>query len=219
MSAHTNKILIILLLLAIGTNLLILRDDLAKYAMALTGNYNRTATENDLFRDDWNRLDEDFVARSGGASSNMQGVLDMNNNQISNLPTPTDNNNAATKSYVDNKIVNTSNNSLKMICGSTVDGATAWEQYKPESVRVLTVPTAPVGFFSSTPRYFTSLSGSYAYVSTGGGSLYNATPTSFRFYVYYIGESMDNLTDFGTTINPTQANQWHWVINWCAVGI
>jgi len=71
--------------------------------LALTGNYAK-GTGDQLSTTDWNMLDDDFVARSGGAASNMSGNLDMNNQLIVNLQTPTNPTDAVNRSYVDAQI-------------------------------------------------------------------------------------------------------------------
>lgn len=96
----SNKWLIVGLLsfvLAIG--LIILAPvSLQKVAQAVTGNYNRAVSENSLSRDDWNKLDDDFLLKDGGT---MAGDINMNNHKVTNLSTPTANTDAATKQYVD----------------------------------------------------------------------------------------------------------------------
>jgi hypothetical protein len=100
------SVLIFLLTVLVASGFFIL-DGLTpgQIVLALTGTYNK-GTGDTLTTTDWNMLDDDFVARSGGAASNMTGILDMNNNRIANLLTPatgagTD---AANRSYVDTQI-------------------------------------------------------------------------------------------------------------------
>jgi hypothetical protein len=87
--------------------------------------------------------------------------------------------------------------------GQTPSGATQWQQYSADGI-FLDVSTAGCGF-SSTPVYFTSMGGwSNHWTSTGATSLYSATPTGFRVYIFSPG------------MTPSLANQNGWNINWQA---
>jgi len=117
-----NKIRLItlssLLFALILLNLFILNGlTFKQIAQAISSNYARAtksgiAPDNQLQLTDWNslitswnNLPADFVARTGGASSNMQGALDMGNNRITNLAGPgTSANDAANKGYVDTAV-------------------------------------------------------------------------------------------------------------------
>lgn len=95
-----SSLLFILILL----NLFIL-DGLTfkQIAQAISSNYSK-ATGQQLSVAEWNNLPVDFVARTGGALSNMLGILDMGNNRITNLATPTVNSDATSKQYVDTAV-------------------------------------------------------------------------------------------------------------------
>ena len=90
-----------------------------------------------------------------------------------------------------------------MAAGSTTPGATDWVQYKSNSL-YLDVDTSSAGF-TETPIYITSLGGSGNHcLTTGATSIYRATPTGFRVYVFYEGG----------VVTPAQANTWKWHIQW-----
>lgn len=92
------------------------------------------------------------------------------------------------------------------ICsGQTQQGATAWQQYGANGLYV-DVDTSACGL-TETPLYFTSLGGSSSHwITTGGTSIYNPTPTSLRIYLYN-----------PDPINPDSANGLGWYVNWQAV--
>lgn len=75
----------------------------ARLALAISGNYSKAAGQQ-LTSAEWNNLPNDFVARTGGALSAMQGVLDLGNNRVTNLAAPAANNDAATRQYVDTAV-------------------------------------------------------------------------------------------------------------------
>jgi len=72
----------------------------------------------------------------------------------------------------------------KAAAGSTEPGATEWEQYGKTGLYV-DVNTSRAGF-AETPVYMTSLGGNVNHWRTcGATSVYGATPTGFRIYVFY----------------------------------
>ncbi|HOO54550.1 MAG TPA: hypothetical protein PLM24_00200 [Methanothrix sp.] len=74
----------------------------------------------------------------------------------------------------------------KAAAGSTRPGATEWEQYGKTGLYV-DVDTSSAGF-TETPIYITSLGGNVnIWRTTGATSVYCATPTGFRIYVFYGG--------------------------------
>lgn len=97
---------------------------------------------------------------------------------------------------------------VKIVSGSTIPGATGWQTYGAYSVYV-DVNTAAAGF-TTTPPYVISL-GCYSncWDTTGGSSVYNATPTGFRVFVRFADDR---------PISPADANALGWHINWTAVG-
>lgn len=178
-------------------------------AKAISGNYSKT-TGQQLTTADWNNLPSDFVARSGGAASNLTGSLDLGNNRINNLADPAALTDAANRRYVDNNaggVKNVSGVPFKAVCGRTLPGSTNWQQYDAYTVYVQ-VDTAPAGF-TTTPYYFTSLGGAANhYRAIGGSSIYSPTPTGFIVYANYPSP----LTA------TTATNVYQWYINWCGYG-
>ena len=76
---------------------LTLNDISAGYKSTSTINANNAATEAAM---------ENTLSRDGTAPNTMSVDLDMNSNQVSNLPTPVADNDAANKGYVDDSITN-----------------------------------------------------------------------------------------------------------------
>lgn len=75
--------------------------------------------------------------------------------------------------------------------------------YDPRGIYV-DVNTAACGF-TTTPRYITSIGGSYGHWrTTGATSIYQSTATGFRVYIY---------NDLGT-LTPAYANSNGWNITW-----
>ena len=90
--------------------------------------------------------------------------------------------------------------------GYTTQGLTKWVQYGSNGIFV-DVNTSSAGF-TETPIYITSLGGYYHHWrTTGTTSIYNATPTGFRVYVFY---------EDGP-VTPAQANSWGWHIQWVGI--
>ncbi|MDA3840729.1 MAG: hypothetical protein PF572_06630 [Patescibacteria group bacterium] len=165
---------------------------------------------------DWNRLDADFVAKSGDT---MGGNIDMGNNRITNLNNPAVDSDAVSRGSMNTSIataisaipsptlVDTSGNPLKVVCGGTVPGLTNWQVHTIDAVYV-DVDTSLAGF-TTTPNYFVSLNGSgYHHRTTGSNSIFNPGSSTFRLYVMYTDGAW----------SPTDANTWQWNIRWCGVG-
>jgi serine protease len=88
--------------------------------------------------------------------------------------------------------------------GQTAQGASAWQQYGSDGIYldVNTVACAQ----AVPPLYLTSLGGWANHrLASGATSIYNATATGFRVYIYLPG------------ITPALANQYGWNINWQAL--
>lgn len=186
-----------------------------KVANALNvSDYNKPTTGGQLTVDDWNRLDEDFLARNGGNS--MAVNLDMGNNRITNLAAPQNDNEAVTRGAMNTAISNavsgitnitdTGGNSLKMVCGVT---GTTWTNDTMAANTVYQVVDISPYNFATTPQIFTSLIGSnYLYLAMGTNSIYWPSSNSFTIFV----------THHTQVVNSTNAQNWNWRINWCAVG-
>ncbi len=163
----------------------------------------------------------------------VNGDLNMSNNHITNLAAPVNDNDAATKEYVDNNTGNTieilnsgSAVGAHIVCGQTTPGTTAWHQYDntdpTHNSTVYTDVVIPSGIFSHTPIYVISLGGAGNHYRTyGSNSVYNPTPTGFRVYVTRL--SQDSEPGTSVRLNSISANdaqttfQWH--INWCGIEI
>lgn len=216
---------IFLLVIALISGFFVFGPELSQIAKALTGNYNKGATD-ELIADDWNNLDDDFLDKSGDT---MTGPLV--------LPAdPTTSMQATTKQYVDNmvsgSITNTSGNSLRMVCGRTYliagpvsSGGNCWiyETTPPDSDNFLAVliDTSAAGF-TVPPQYFASLGGSYNFSVFGVNDI---TSWSNRFSVrlFYLGVNRDGILPtaywtYSHYITDQQAEDWGWYIDWCGVG-
>jgi hypothetical protein len=198
--------------------------DLVKTAKALSANYG-SLTQLNLAQ--WQNLPNDFLARTGGATSAMQGDLDMGTtHKIINLAAPTIDTDAVTRGAMNTAITSavaaagsikdSLGNNMKMVCGETTAGATNWTQYDPVTVSVIINTNTGL----SSPIYFTNLSGtSDHYRSVGTQSVYNPTSNNFTVYVSSLNQ---NSTDgspalyHSISVATANANQWH--IHWCAVG-
>jgi hypothetical protein len=89
-----------------------------------------------------------------------------------------------------------------------VSGSTDWRtapeaDYLSLYVDVHTYASAPFG--GSTPRYFTSVTGTGSWRLKGGRNIFFASPTSFRMYVVYIDK-----------VTAGKANMHKWSVNWIA---
>ncbi len=97
---------------------------------------------------------------------------------------------------------------VRVVTGSTVDGATAWTP-NTNWILGLHVDTSAAGF-TSTPNYSSTLAGErWCFYATGGSAIYNATPTGFDVYVAFADKS---------SITPALANSYGWHIVWTAAG-
>jgi len=102
----------------------------------------------------------------------------------------------------------TSGNALRICCGTTPEGRTAWQVYSDAGVFV-DVDTSMCRF-TNTPIYIVSMHGNgYNWETTGGSSAYSRTATSFRVYVRF-SDGRQFTPDFA------QAQGWH--IQWIAIG-
>ncbi len=95
-----------------------------------------------------------------------------------------------------------------IVSGSTVPGATNWEQDGlNKDIIYVDVNTGTAGF-SSTPAYIVSLGGTSSHGETiGGGAVYNASSTGFRIYLRWAK---------GGILEPETANSKGWHIVWAA---
>jgi hypothetical protein len=98
--------------------------------------------------------------------------------------------------------------SIKIASGSTIPGSSNWQPYSGNTGIYLDVNTSS-GKFTTTPKYFTSISGdSSHWATTGVTSIYTPSPTGFRVYVRWSD---------GSALTPAQANSFQWHINWLGV--
>ena len=94
---------------------------------------------------------------------------------------------------------------LRMVMGKTDPHQTNWVLYTPGGVYA-DIDTSAAGF-STTPQYFTSLTGEMRHnLARGATSIYKPTAQDFRVYV-----SLSGLT-------PEKAQEWGWSISWIAIG-
>jgi hypothetical protein len=99
--------------------------------------------------------------------------------------------------------------SLRIGSGSTPSGNTPWQAYLGGTTGIFVdVDTSSAGF-KKTPTYVTSITGtSNHWSTTGGSSIYSATPTSFRIFIRYAD---------GGAITPPIANGFQWAVNWVGI--
>lgn len=101
---------------------------------------------------------------------------------------------------------------MRIVSGSTQPGNTNWVDYDPNGIYV-DIDTSSARF-TETPRYFASLGGDgYHWSTTGATSIYDASPTGFRIYVYKDPTFFQENEEMG----PEYANRHKWHINWLAV--
>ncbi|PLX21770.1 hypothetical protein C0584_01555 [Candidatus Parcubacteria bacterium] len=174
-------------------------------ALALNlADYNKSPGDQ-LTNNDWNRLSDDFVAKSGDT---MTGPL------LLPSSTPSSSNEAVSKDYVDNMalVLGPSGDQYKMYCDHGPVGG--WTSYGTAgSATVATVVDSSASGFSSVIRYFVSLTGSNVAPTLGQNTIYNMTSNSFELHIVY--------ADWHGEFNPftgDQANTWGWQVHWCAVG-
>ena len=102
----------------------------------------------------------------------------------------------------------TAGNALRICCGATPEGKTAWQVYTESGVYV-DVDTSMCRF-SNTPIYIVNMHGSsYNWETTGGSSAYSRTATSFRVYVRFSDSRQ---------LAPEFANSSGWHIQWVGIG-
>lgn len=187
-----------------------------RMAQAITGNYGK-ATGDTLDFGDWNNLDDDFVHRTGGATSAMQGDLDMATHRISGLEASDSNDDAVNKGEMDSAITtaigampspsigNLSGDTLRMVCGQT---GTTWVNDSAPNTVYQSIDLSSEGF-TSTPTILTSIGGNnYHYKAIGGSNLYFATNNGFTVFVTHLDQA----------INSAIVQGWGWYLNWCAIG-
>lgn len=81
-----------------------------------------------------------------------------------------------------------------------------WQQYSTNGI-FIDVDTSPAKF-SKTPIYITAIHGSSNHWTTNGASsVYEASPTGFRIYIY----------KSGTNITPDYAKKRNWRIQWIGI--
>ncbi len=103
----------------------------------------------------------------------------------------------------------TAGNALRICCGATPEGKTAWQTYTGSTGVFVDVDTS-LCRFSTTPIYIVNMHGSsYNWETTGGSSAYNRTATGFRVYVRFSD---------GRQFAPDFANSAGWHIQWVAIG-
>ena len=99
----------------------------------------------------------------------------------------------------------TSGDALHLVVGQTDPKKTNWIQYNHGGIYV-DIDTSSAEF-SSTPYYFTSLSGhTNNWMAQGVTSIYLPTAKGFRVHVGY------------RELTAEQAKQWGWSISWIAIG-
>ncbi|MEA1963442.1 MAG: hypothetical protein U9M94_04385 [Patescibacteria group bacterium] len=188
-------------------------------ANALTGNYSKIDGDS-LGVADWNKLDDDFVAKSGDT---MQGNLDMGSNNITNLANPDNDGDAVNKSALDSAIadiilgsvvINDSSGALKVFCGRTEPGITNWIEGLTWYVDIdISAANFTEG---SMPYVFTSLGGLGQQWSSNGFNAISSTNPA----------TLNNLDDVirvyihdynGLSFNDFLLLDWY--VNWCAFGM
>lgn len=188
--------------------------------LALTGNYSKNVGD-PLSAIDWNKLDDDFVAKSGDT---MQGDLNLNGKKIMNLADPADNGDAVNKSTMDSAIAaisagsanikNTSGENLKVVCGSTPIGSTVWQNGGASTITTL-VDASAAAFLDNNVIYFASLFGDLGMFSAiGQNSIYKPSSGNYRdgFRVYIINNDLSMYNAANAT------TPWNWHIRWCGIG-
>ncbi len=193
---------------------------LEQIALAITGNYTKSSGQQ-LTTIDWNKLPDDFVAKSGDT---MSGNLNMGTYGITNLRNPSLDSDAVNRGSMNSaistalsaggQIKDVSGSSLKMVCGATVPGATAWQNYPGGAIVYIDISAA--GFTAgSIPYIFTSLGGlGYQGYTRGATSIYTQDFSSplttlssgFRVFVFNDSGQFEPWIDY------------QWYINWCALG-
>ncbi len=94
---------------------------------------------------------------------------------------------------------------VRLVVGKMDAHTTPWVQYNQGGVSV-DIDTSSAGF-TSTPYYFTSLSGhTNNWMAQGVTSIYQPTARGFRVHVGY------------RELTAAQATSWGWAIRWLAIG-
>jgi hypothetical protein len=95
----------------------------------------------------------------------------------------------------------------QVITGSGTTADQAWHQYTgPGGPGIYIDIDTSDAHFPFTPTYVCSLHGSSEYwATTGGSSIYNASPTSFRVYVRRAD---------GSALSPGDAANLQWHVQW-----
>jgi len=197
---------ILALIVVLISGFFIFGPSLEQVALALNPTDYNKASGDTLNVTDWNRLDEDFIAKSGDT---MSGPL--------TLPAdPTLPMQAATRQYVDanaggggvvvSDITSPSGVELKMICGATTD--TSW--YNDPAPNTIGVDVAfPPGAFSATPQIITSIGGTNNHFKAiGGANIYFGSANGFTVFVTHLDK----------VLTADIADTWNWYLNWCAIG-
>lgn len=197
----------ILLILIVSGFFIFSPISLEKFALALSGNYNKN-TGDQLILNDWNTLDDDFLDKENPAGDAMAGPL--------TLPSdPTQPMQASTKQYVDSLAATVTfaadrNGAIynSVVCDSYLP---AWVDYEPAghigvSATIDTRSSGGIANFSSAPRYYVSIEGINLHYNTQG-SLAIYFPSNIGFSIY-----------LKTTLYAVDANINQWRINWCGYG-
>ncbi len=104
----------------------------------------------------------------------------------------------------------TAGNALRICCGATPEGNTAWQDYNNNGTGVFVDVDTSMCRFSTTPIYIVNMHGSsYNWETTGGSSAYSRSATGFRVYVRFSD---------GRQLTPAFANSAGWHIQWVAIG-
>ena len=94
---------------------------------------------------------------------------------------------------------------VRLVVGKTDPHTTPWVQYNQGGIYV-DIDTSSAGF-TSTPYYFTSLSGhTNNWMAQGVTSIYQPTARGFRVHVGY------------RELTAAQATSWGWAMSWLAIG-
>jgi hypothetical protein len=218
-----NKIISNFLVLLVVTLLLFSGVNIKNTVLALNGDYDRAGSgDNQIETDDWDFLDEDFLARDGSNEMDNDANIILNGGNIKGLPDiPEGSNDATSKLYVDTEIagvvgggsaniINTSGENLKMVCGETSFGSTEWAQVFSNTITLL-VDTSSASFASDDVAYSVSLYGDGSmYEAVGYNGIYQSSATSFRIYV------TNNLLNTLSAVSVR--DNYKWYIRWCGVG-
>jgi hypothetical protein len=110
------------------------------------------------------------------------------------------------------------NASMRIASGSTVQGATAWQQYDPTNALMrgvfVDVDTSQGGF-TKTPNYVISLCGhNRVWEVSGASAVYDPTPIGFRVYLRW---SYNKGGAEAPPLTPAMANQFLWFISWIGI--